>query len=196
MISYKNAIHKDFGKYTIQNDIIVTPFWTNKFCKELVGVCEQFSDRFRTDNTDNYKTEELLLHTISPLLLEDYGAHMRDHVFPLISKEWHYTRIQSEGVYSPYIIRYRMNGCRSLGKHTDISFITLNVKLNDDYKGCDLYFPRQNFSLKDVPVGHAVIWPSLVTHPHYTDELQEGVKYSLTAFSWPPHWNDSKGYRF
>jgi predicted 2-oxoglutarate/Fe(II)-dependent dioxygenase YbiX len=71
----------------------------------------------------------------------------------------------------------------TLGLHTDASLFTGSVKLNDNYSGAELIFPRQNFTNKDVPVGKCILFPGMVTHGHSVNELLEGVKYSLTMWT-------------
>ena len=67
--------------------------------------------------------------------------------------------------------------------HSDISLVSGSVKLNDEYEGGELYFPRQNFSNKDIPVGKCILFPSQVTHPHTSTELLSGTKWSLTMWT-------------
>ena len=43
-------------------------------------------------------------------------------------------------------------------------------------------FPRQDVTNIDVPVGHLLAWPSLVTHPHAAEPVTAGVKYGLTIW--------------
>jgi hypothetical protein len=193
MISYKNAIHPDFGNYTIKNDIIVTPFWTRAFCDELAGICDEVQDRFAIREPE-YGTFELKLNDISRILFTDYATHFNSEVLPMLRKEWFINKV--EGMFSPYILRYSQNTARSLQLHTDVSIFTTYIQLNDNYKGCHVTFPRQNFCVDSVPVGHAIFWPSLVTHSHYVSELISGVKYSFTSFVWPPSWSDDTGIRF
>ena len=70
-----------------------------------------------------------------------------------------------------------------LNLHCDASLVTGSVKLNDDYKGAELVFPRQKFSNKDVPVGKCILFPGQLTHGHECQELVSGVKYSLTIWT-------------
>jgi predicted 2-oxoglutarate/Fe(II)-dependent dioxygenase YbiX len=60
--------------------------------------------------------------------------------------------------------------------------VSASIKLNDDYEGGVLEFPRQQFDNSSVAVGSLIAWPSLVTHPHASTPLQSGVKYSLTIW--------------
>jgi len=57
-----------------------------------------------------------------------------------------------------------------------------SIKLNDDYDGGELEFPLQGVTNTAVPVGSVLAWPSLVTHPHQTNQLRSGVKYALTIW--------------
>lgn len=191
---YKSIIDPNFGDYTFQNEMFITPFWTRMFCDELVNVFEtHLKDRFAIREAA-YGTHELSLNDLSRLMFLEYGQHFKDHVIPMVSKEWFIMDL--DGMFSPYFLRYAMNTSRELKKHTDLGAFTLCVNLNDDYVENDLTFPRQNFLMRSVPVGHAVIFPSTLTHPHYTTPLESGVRYSFTSFTWPAHWTDTTGYRF
>ena len=67
--------------------------------------------------------------------------------------------------------------------HHDDSYITGSIKLNNDYTGAELLFPRQKFSNKDVQVGDLLLFPGEVTHPHKCAPLKSGEKYSLTMWT-------------
>ena len=66
--------------------------------------------------------------------------------------------------------------------HHDVAQVSASIKLNNEYAGAELEFPRQDFTNADVPVGDLLVWPSLVTHPHASRPLKSGVKYSLTIW--------------
>ena len=53
------------------------------------------------------------------------------------------------------------------------------MKLNEDYDGCETTYPRQNWDTSKLKVGHMIICPGTVTHPHFTTPLKSGVKYTL-----------------
>jgi hypothetical protein len=73
-----------------------------------------------------------------------------------------------------------------------MSMITMVVKLNRDFEGGTLEFPRQKWNNSDLPVGHAVMFPGTVTHYHCTHPMISGTKYSLTNWTWPPEWPQGK----
>ena len=57
-----------------------------------------------------------------------------------------------------------------------------SVKLNDNYLGAELT-ARQHFTNRHIDRGQMLLWPGQVTHPHVCEELEEGVKYSLTLWT-------------
>jgi predicted 2-oxoglutarate/Fe(II)-dependent dioxygenase YbiX len=67
--------------------------------------------------------------------------------------------------------------------HNDASLVTGSVKLNDDYLGANLIYPRQNISNKDIPVGKMILFPGALTHGHECLPLRAGVKYSYTIWT-------------
>ena len=87
------------------------------------------------------------------------------------------------GMRDGFVMRYAMNTQRKLNLHTDASLVTGSVKLNDNYEGAELVFPRQGISNKDIPIGKCILFPGTVTHGHECTELKSGVKYSLTMWS-------------
>jgi predicted 2-oxoglutarate/Fe(II)-dependent dioxygenase YbiX len=76
-----------------------------------------------------------------------------------------------------------MDTQKTLGLHNDASMITGSVKLNDDYDGATLVFPRQGITNNDIPIGKMIVFPGQVTHGHFVDELKVGTKYSATFWS-------------
>ena len=82
-----------------------------------------------------------------------------------------------------FIIKYAMDMQRDLPLHNDASLVTGSVKLNDDYLGGMLVFPRQEFHNHDIPIGKCLLFPGQVTHGHLSAPICEGTKYSLTIWS-------------
>ena len=76
-----------------------------------------------------------------------------------------------------------MDTQKTLGLHNDSALVTGSVKLNDDYEGATLIFPRQGVTNKDIPIGKMILFPGPLTHGHYVDELTSGVKYSATFWT-------------
>jgi hypothetical protein len=198
ILKYKEGIHPDCGKkFEVYKDIIITPFYTENFCKKIIDMSKQYKDFFENDiiygskDTDPINTspwETLLFSRISPILFKLFCKHYNEFIVPLIKKTFPETDIT--GWFSPMIIKYDKPG-QDVKLHTDLSFITLNVKLNNTYKGCDLEFPRQGWSNKQIPVGYCFLWPSKITHPHVAKKLISGEKYVISSWTHPPSWNPS-----
>jgi hypothetical protein len=193
MINYNQGIHPDTGKLElIKDDIFITPFFTKEFCKELVDVCKFYDDRFKWDpSVDPYPNHELHLTDISRFAFEDYVRHYNSMLCPTLEKEFLMNCVW--GFYSPFINRYTMNTQRTSKLHNDTSNISMVIKLNDDYTGGELEFPRQKITNRDIPVGYGLVWPGQVSHPHQVLELTAGTKYSFVSWTWPDMWSDPKG---
>jgi hypothetical protein len=160
-------------------EIVQMPFWTPEFCDTVIRAAEA-AGGFGHHNDDPVPGYEVSLAAISPRLFEavenDIGARM----WPAIRQWWPY--VDYHGLRDVFVIRYAMGEQEELRMHHDIAQVSASIKLNDDYEGAELVFPRQEFSNAAVPVGDLVVWPSLVTHPHESQPLRSGVKYSLTVW--------------
>jgi predicted 2-oxoglutarate/Fe(II)-dependent dioxygenase YbiX len=53
--------------------------------------------------------------------------------------------------------------------------------LNDDFKGGETYFDRQNIKVKP-ETGAVLVFPSYFTHPHESLPIQDGQKYAFTSW--------------
>lgn len=193
VFDYNKAIHPDSGKkYEVINDIIITPFWTEEFCKVMVDASELYQDRFHNfvQGPAVYAWKDLALNHLSDVTFLYYCRQYKRDLIPIMHKVYDET-VEITGWFTPAILRYDKIG-NYVAKHYDISLITTNIKLNNDYKGCDLVWPRQQFDSRDVPPGYAMIWPGTVTHPHFSTPLESGKKYSLSSWTWPPAWHPDK----
>ena len=198
-MEYNQGIHAESGKtFSVEQDIIITPFWTDEYCRHLVEFAHRFNDKFSKDieyldiSQKNLGWFDLKLDFVDEIFFIPYLTQIKAHILPILKEVYTPVIGDVNGWFYPYIIKYSEKK-QSTDLHHDASMITLNIKLNDDYRGCDLFFPRQNFNSKNIPVGHAMIWPSTVTHPHGATELEQGEKYSFVSWSWPPQW-EKQGY--
>jgi len=163
----------------VGEEIIQMPFWTQEFCATVIQAA-QAAGGFSQQDDDPVPGYEISLAAIAPRLFEavenDIGARM----WPAIRQWWPY--VDYHGLRDAFIIRYALGEQENLRMHHDVAQVSASIKLNDDYEGAALEFPRQKFSTEDVPVGDLIVWPSLVTHPHECTQLHSGVKYSLTVW--------------
>ena len=112
---------------------------------------------------------------------EELKEHWMNTVYQIVYDYWYPCHMY--GLRDAFIIKYEMNKQRELRLHSDASLVTGSIKLNDDYEGGILEFPRQEVSNKDVPIGKCILFPSQVSHPHTSTKLMSGTKYSLTIWS-------------
>jgi len=162
----------------VAQDILVTKLLTPSQCDDLIAASDKFGDWGSLEG-DKFPAQEIRLKQLG--VLEFYESLWENHLAKICEKHW--SPVEYMGIRDAFTMRYAMDTQKSLGLHTDASLITGSVKLNDNYKGATLHFPRQGFSNLDVPVGSCILFPSQVTHGHFVDELTEGTKYSLTMWT-------------
>jgi hypothetical protein len=160
-------------------DVLAMPFWTPEFCAVVVRAAEAVGG-FDAQPDDPVPGQEVSLAAISPRLFEAVEHDIGMRVWPVLQGAWPY--IDYHGLRDVFVIRYALGEQEELRIHHDIAQVSASVKLNDDYDGAELEFPRQGIDNRGVPVGSLLAWPSLVTHPHRTKPLRRGVKYALTIW--------------
>ena len=180
VLTYAGAIDApdDAGMVEVAPDIFQLPFWTPEFCATVIRAAELVG--FEPDLDDPVPGHEVSLATISPMLFgalqDDFGLR----VWPQLQDVW--PLIEYRGLRDAFVIRYRTGEQESLRLHQDIGQISGTVRLNDDYEGAALAFPRQTYDNTAQPIGSLLAWPSLVTHPHEATQLVSGTKYALTIW--------------
>ncbi len=163
----------------VASELYQLPFWTPGFCAAVVRAAEA-TGRFDPDPDDPVPGHEVPLATISPLLYEAVEHDVGRRVWPLLQQAW--PLIEYRGLRDAFVIRYRAGEQETLRLHQDVAQVSATVKLNDDFEGAALTFPRQGYDNAGQPVGSLLAWPSLVTHPHEAAPLTGGVKYGLTIW--------------
>ena len=161
----------------ISDDIICIDFMTPYMCDRMIEIAD--GHKFDKLSYDKVPGKELRLTEMG--LWEELEKHWLKTVYDISYKYWEPCHIY--GLRDAFIIRYSMDTQRSLKRHHDASLVTGSVKLNDEYTGGELQFPRQGISNSDIPVGKCLLFPGQVSHPHLSSELESGVKYSLTIWS-------------
>ena len=168
----------------LNDDMILIDFLTPSMCDSLIELSERHGG-YKSLSYDKVKGQEIRLKELG--LFDSIAQHWEDNIAPIIDEYW--LNCPYYGMRDAFIIKYDMNGQRTLPLHSDASLVTGSIKLNDEYTGGELYFPRQNFSNKDIPVGKCILFPSQVSHPHRVDELLSGTKWSLTIWT-NRTWNE------
>ena len=163
----------------IQDDMLLIDFMSEDMCKNMIQLAEINAHFFKSLSYDKVKGQELRLKEIG--LYEEIEEHWNTNVYPIVWKHWEPCHMW--GMRDAFIIKYAMNMQRDLPLHNDASLVTGSVKLNDDYRGGELKFPRQDFDNSEIPVGKCLLFPGQVTHGHTSVPILEGTKYSLTIWS-------------
>ena len=165
-------------KYDIlSDDILLIDFMSEDMCQNMISLAEK--RQFHILKGDKVPAQELRLREIEQW--DKLREHWMSTVYDIVYDYWYPCHMY--GLRDAFIIKYEMDKQRELRVHNDASLITGSVKLNDDYKGGVLEFPRQGITNQDIPVGKCILFPSQVTHGHTSTKLESGTKYSLTIWS-------------
>ena len=163
----------------IGDEMLLIDYKTPRQCAHWIKLAEELGG-FKPHHADSFPSHDIHLKLI-PGLWEESEQHWNDVVAPIIERYWR--PLAHHHLRKAFIMKYSSDTQRTLGLHNDSSLVTGSVKLNDDYEGATLYWPRQGISNSDIPVGKMVLFPSQVTHGHYVDELKSGTKYSATFWT-------------
>ena len=179
VLGYVDVVDDSAPIAAVGADLYVASFWTPQFCAAIVRAAEAIG-AFEPQEDDPVPGHEVSLAVISPRLFEHVIIDIGERLWPQLRQVWPY--IDYHGLRDAFVIRYAIGEQESLRIHHDVAQVSASIKLNDGYEGGDLEFPLQGFSNADLPVGSVLAWPSLVTHPHQTNQLRGGVKYALTIW--------------
>ena len=176
---YASGIDTREGMRHVAGEMYAMPFLTPRYCRALIEAAEA-TGAFESDPGDPVPGVELSVARMSPVVFEALQNDIGTRVWPQLQTEWRY--IDYHGINDAFIIKYEVGKQEELRIHHDVAQVSASIKLNDDYEGAVLEFPRQGKTNESVPVGSLLAWPSLVTHPHASTPIQSGVKYSMTIW--------------
>ena len=162
----------------MEKDMLLVNFMNASQCERLIELADA-NGNWAPLPDDKFPAYEIRMKEMG--LFKELEAHWQKELYPIIEKYWH--PIEMYGLRDAFVMRYSEDTQKNLALHNDASMVTGSVKLNDDYEGADLVFPRQQISNKEIPVGSCILFPGMVTHGHTCEELTKGVKYSLTMWS-------------
>lgn len=165
-------------------DILLMKFMTQEMCNDMIKLAEitaKKGDGFKPLPGDAYPGQEIRIREMDRNLYYAIEDNLEKYVYPALER--HYKPLKMFGIKDLFIIRYNKRTQKSLSLHNDISLVSGSVKLNNDYIGGELHFPRQQIFNKDIEVGDLLLWPSQVTHPHESLEIYNGTKYSLVLWT-------------
>jgi hypothetical protein len=182
-MSYQNFVVLNPKVKEVANDILLIEFWKPEFCNILINAADSIN-QYESRPSDPVPGQELRIDQISNDLYISFCRHWKQTVQPILNEFYMLPAEQwFMGWKVPFIIKYEMHKQRYLRPHMDGSMVTGTVRLNYEYTGGDLVFPRQKYKNTNVPVGSMLVWPSSIQHIHYSDTLLSGTKYSLVAWT-------------
>ncbi len=174
----------NFAKYhkiwTVADDILACEYLTPQMCDDIIGACDELGG-WEPRPDDAYPAQEIRIDKLCPSLYKEMEKNLTKHIFPQLEAYW--PPMSMYGIRDYFAMRYSLDTQKELALHNDASMVSGSVKLNDNYQGAELSFPRQHYTNRHVPRGVMLLWPGQVTHPHVCETLEEGVKYSLTLWT-------------
>lgn len=163
-----------------QSDIVALQFLTEEGCDAIIEMSEK-TGTWAPEPGDAYPGQEKRLASFWPEMFNAMNEYLHNHVFYHFERHW--KPLVIPGIRDIFVIRYSIDTQKNLPLHHDSSLVSMSTKLNEDYRGGELVFPRQNFNNSYIPRGTAIAWPSQVSHPHESKDMIGGVKYSLTIWT-------------
>ncbi len=179
LFGYQDVVDSSSDLEIIGNELLVLPCWKAEFCSVIIRATHA-AGCFSPSAGDPVPGHEVSLALISPRLFENIQNDFGVRIWPQLQKHW--PLIDYHGIQDIFVIKYEVGQQEELRLHHDVAQVSASIKLNDDYEGAELEFPRQKYSNKNLRVGQMLAWPSLVTHPHRSLPITRGVKYSATVW--------------
>jgi len=168
----------DLDYEVVAPEIIVTDLLTDVQCQNLIDKCNEYGNWGSLEG-DKFPAQEIRLKQLG--LWKEYEKLWVEKLAKIAEEYW--KPMEYLGLRDAFAMKYTPQTQKSLAYHTDASLVTGSVKLNEDYYGGELVFPRQDFTNKDVQIGKCILFPSEVTHGHHVPDVTSGVKYSLTMWT-------------
>ena len=173
------------GQYKLMVDeiapnVIEFPLFTENFCKEMVVLAED--KEWVTDRHTFYPTTDQTMESLG--LQHIYQRVLEQFVYPIWTWFWD---LQGEGwdnlKSENFIAKYDTENQGSLDLHHDSSVITLNVRLNNGFKGGGTFLPKYKTTVQPRKTGFAMSHPGNITHLHGGRPVEEGTRYILVSFT-------------
>ena len=171
---------------TVCTDAFQFPIFTEIFCEELIQLTEEkklWSAGKKKDmriqgGYEHHPTVDVHLNQLN------FEKIWKDIVKNYISKvaSYLYDGITTKDTNLNFVVKYSVTGQKKLNPHHDASTYTVNIALNNNFKGGGCHFLRQNLKVTDNPIGHSLIHPGKLTHYHAGLEVLEGNRYILVSF--------------
>ena len=160
-------------------DILYTRFLREDLCSLILNTCLSINTWSRNPRLP-YHTDDIHFEKDLP--------NWKDLLETGLSKALegaceHWGVEDDVSIASIFAIRYTLETSTNLKQHHDDSYISGSIKLNGDYTGGLLNFPKQNFNNQYMGIGDLILWPGQLTHPHESKPISSGEKYSITIWT-------------
>lgn len=182
---WKNKyLHKDFGKNIKEPtaDVLQFPIVNEQFCKEIIQITESYGKWSGATNEDSRIGHENIpsndIHLTEINMDKMWEEFIHDNIAPLVSNHW--GSYKTKGINIAFVIKYDSEKYYKLEPHHDASSYTLNICLNDDFKGGGVNFIKKG-KVEHIKY-HGLIHPGRVTHYHEGLPVEEGIKYIMVSF--------------
>lgn len=162
----------------LERDMIEVEFATREWCNKVIEAAERHGG-WEPLPGDLFPAQEIRVTELD--IYDELEEFWNSKIVPIVEKEWYPMRMY--GIRDAFVMKYTPDTQNKLSLHTDASLVTGSIKLNDDYSGGSLVFPRQGITNDDTPVGKCILFPGMCTHGHECKEVTKGTKYSLTIWS-------------
>ena len=175
----RDGIDKKIGNFEyLDKDTLITPFFTKSYCNYLISEFEKIGWKKDTDGLYNTYLSEI---SEGKEICKDYLKVIKEKIEPEIIKNWTPAIRNRLWKYYPvpFVKKFSVNGQTESDLHIDNSLFTLFIKLNDGFEGCETVFPRQNWDTSKLKVGGMIVFPGVISHPHYTKKLISGNKFLM-----------------
>ena len=176
------SFYDNFKVQEVAPFILHSKFLTPEFCNYILKVCKNNNSWKPFEDDELYHTQDINFEEYFPSLFRTISTAFQQRLGPSIGNRF---STEVEAPYNIFALKYSLDKQRHLPIHTDDSYISASIKLNNDYEGGELTFPEQGFSNANVETGDILVWPGSITHPHGSDYLLSGEKYSITI--WTPY---------
>ena len=161
--------------------VLAMPFLDPAWCSQVVGAAVGL-DLWEPLAGDKVPGDELRLRALDCWLFEWLDKELADSVKPIIDRRWFPSRWSN--IKDSFFIRYSADRQPEIRLHEDSSHFSCSVKMRKTCCGGELWFPRQNYSDRLIPLGWLLVWPSRITHPHQvTPVAGKGDRVSLVVWT-------------
>jgi len=168
-------------EYIDKDMILIKNLLSPEFCSDLIEECN-FIGGWEPLPNDKFPAQEIRLRYMDKQkFYKAFEKAYYDKIEHITEGYW--AALKMYGIRDLFAMKYSLDTQTKLNLHHDMSLVSGSMKLNNDFKGAFLNFPRQNITNLEHDIGSMVLWPASVSHPHECTELKSGTKYSLTLWS-------------